>query len=78
MVLAFTFEFIPPPTTYFTVRVVLAGTWPYALVFKKLEGSKAVFNLLLPSLIPNPILSGLGIICSSALLLLPAPNWISN
>jgi len=37
-----------------------------------------VSNLLLPSLIPKPILSGFGIICSSALSLLPAPNCISS
>ena len=54
------------------------GTWPYALVNKKLDGSYAWFNLDLPSFIPNPILSGLGIISSSALSLIPAPNWISN
>ena len=47
-------------------------------MYKKFEGSYALSNLDLPSLIPKPILSGLGIICSSALSLLPAPNWISN
>jgi hypothetical protein len=35
-------------------------------------------NLLLPSLIPKPILSGLGIMSESELSVEPAPNWISN
>ena len=35
-------------------------------------------NFDLPSLIPKPILSGLGIISSSALSLVPAPNWSSR
>ena len=35
-------------------------------------------NADLPSFIPKPILSGLGVISSSALSLVPAPNWISN
>ena len=35
-------------------------------------------NLLLPSLIPKPILSGLGIISSSALSEIPDPNCNSN
>ena len=41
------------------------------------EGSYALSNLFLPSLIPKPTLSGLGIINSSDSLLIPAPNWIS-
>ena len=47
-------------------------------MYKKFEGSYALSNWSLPSLIPKPILSGLGIICSSALSLIPAPNWISS
>ena len=47
-------------------------------MYKKLDGSYATSNLLLPSNIPKPILSGFGMICSSALSLVPAPNWISN
>ena len=43
-----------------------------------MEGSYAISKVDLPSLIPKPILSGLGIISSSALSLTPAPNWISN
>ena len=54
------------------------GTCPYARVYRKLEGSYATSNLDLPSLIPKPILSGFGIISSSALSLTPAPNWICN
>ena len=56
---------------------MFAGACPYAFVYKKFEGSYALSNLDLPSFIPKPMLSGLGIICSSALSLIPAPNWIS-
>ena len=52
------------------------GASPYVCVNKILDGSKAKFNLLLPSLSPKPILSGFGIICSSSLSETPAPKDI--
>ena len=39
MVFEFTFASYPPPIRYDSVNVVLAGTCPYALVYKKFEGS---------------------------------------
>ena len=46
-------------------------------MYKKLAGSYAKSNCDLPSLIPKPILSGFGIICSSMVPDSPAPNCIS-
>ena len=74
IVFEFTLDFKPPPTKYLTVSVVFDGASPYALVYRKFDGSYAVSNFDLPSLIPKPILSGLGIICSSDLSEVPAPN----
>ena len=73
---ALTLDVTPPPTKYDTVIVVFEGGSPYALVYKKLEGSKAKSKSDLLSLTPKPILSGFGMISSSAPLLIPAPNWI--
>ena len=47
-------------------------------MYKKLDGSKALSNILLPSFIPKPTLSGLGIISSSSESEIPAPNFISR
>ena len=58
--------------------MVLEGDSPYALVNKKFEGSYALSNKDLPSFIPKPILSGLGIIEVSSPPVEPAPKWISN
>ena len=57
---------------------MLVGTWPYALDNKKFEGSNAESNLLLPSLFPKPILSGLGSTSSSTISPDPPPKCISN
>ena len=54
------------------------GDFPYVWECKKLEGSIDWSNLLLPSLPPKPILSGIGSISSSDLFESPAPNWSSN
>ena len=47
-------------------------------MYKKFDGSYALSNRDLQSLIPNPILSGFGIIDVSSPLVAPAPNCISN
>ena len=39
IVFEFTLDSKPPPVTYVTVNVVFAGTCPYALVYKKFDGS---------------------------------------
>ena len=57
---------------------MLAGASPYAFVFKKLLGSNSLSILATPCGKFEPTLSGLGIISSSGLLLLPAPNLSSN
>ena len=47
-------------------------------MYKKLEGSYALSSKDLPSAIPSPILTGLGIIVVSSPPVDPAPKWISN
>ena len=59
---------------YVTVNVVFAGACPYALVYKKLEGSISTSIGFLNAANPFPTLSGLGIISSSLLSDIPAPN----
>ena len=69
-----TLSFTPPPTVYVIVNVVLAGAAPYALVYKKLEGSISTSIGLRNPANPFPTLSGFGIISSSLLSDIPAPN----
>ena len=59
---------IPFPNEYVTVKVVLAGAWPYVLVYKKFDGSISTSKFLLNPAKPLPTLSGLGTISSSLLI----------
>ena len=56
------------------VNCVLDGACPYAFVAKKLDGSKAVFRYVGEPGKEEPTLSGLGMISSSGLSDVPAPN----
>ena len=77
-VLAATFSFNPALVEYTTVNVVFDGAWPYVLVYKKFDGSISTSIALRKPDNPFPTLSGLGIISSSLLSDMPAPNCNSN
>jgi hypothetical protein len=67
-------EFIDIFQNEFITKVLPAGATPNVLVFRKLDGSIAIFNLLIEFDKPNPIFLGLGNIISSLIVLLPLPN----
>ena len=77
IVLTPTFSSTPPPVVYLTVNVSLFGASPYVLVDKKFVGSILDVVVLLKYSKPEPTFFGLGIISSSASLLIPDPNCSS-
>ena len=76
--LTLTLSETPLPTVYVTVNVVFAGACPYALVYKKFDGSISTSTDLRNPANPLPTLSGFGMISSSLLSETPAPNCNSN
>ena len=73
-----TLSVMPLPIVYVTVNVVFEGAWPYVLVYKKLDGSISISTPFLIVDNPLPTFVGFGIISSSLLSEIPAPNCNSN
>ena len=64
----------PVPTEYCIVNVVLAGACPYALVYKKLDGSISISISFLTDNNPFPTFFGFGINSASWSSETPLPN----